>query len=618
MNYRNDFYTFVNSEWLNKNDIPNDNSRWGAFQELEEDINNKLKNILEFDNIDYRLKIIYNQYNNNKFNYQHKIIIDKIIRMINNSSDYDILFDYMFKLSLFLNISLPINVSISSNMKKSDILIPHIITNGLGLPDRDYYFISRKKDIRNKYLQFIDTYLTLYNINVDSKYIYYIEVLLAEKTYDCIEKSDPHLLHNIMNYNEFIKKYPNLKFINTIFRFTIPDIINITNIKFITLLNDIIPKIKLEYWKNYFIFRVLLHFNDCINLDMENCYFDFYKKTLLGTKKQKPLWKKSIKIVDNLLGELLGKEYIKKHFNDDIKKTIHEMIKLIKNELLLSIRNNDWMEDKTKTKAIIKLNKMNIKIGYPDKYTKDYGELILSDKDSYLENIIKINYYDYLYDISRIYKNKNKYEWHMNPYHINAYYSSTYNEIVFPAGILQKPFFSLDQDMSENFGGIGMVIGHEIIHGFDDDGSKFDENGNLNNWWTKQDLNKYKKKLELVKEQYNEYEIEGIKLNGELTLGENVSDLGGINISIKSMMKYFKDYHDINKKLKLFFINYANIWRMKIRKQDNIQRLLTDPHSPPIIRVNNVVKNNDHFHKVFNILPTDKLYLEPNKRINIW
>jgi len=618
MNYKDDFYSFINQKWLIDNEIPDENSRWNVFNELEEDINIKLKNILESDNIDNRLKIIYNQYNNDRFNKNHKYIINKIINIINNSSNYNILFDHMFKLSLFLNISLPINISISSNMKDSKILIPHIITNGLGLPDRDFYFLENKKDIRNEYKKFINNYLKLYGLNINVNYIYNIELLLADKTYNSIDKSNPYLLHNIYDYNDFINKYPNLKFINTTFSFIKPDIINITNIKYINLLNEFIPKIKLNYWKNYFIFRVLLHFNDCINLEMEKCYFDFYNKTLLGTINHKPLWKKSIYIIDNLLGELLGKEYIKIYFNNDIKKSLYNMINLIKNELLISIKNNDWMEDNTKTKAIIKLNKMNIKIGYPDRYIKDYSDLILDNNTSYLENVIKIYYYDYLYEFSKIYKNKNKYEWSMNPYHVNAYYSSTYNEIVFPAGILQKPFFSLEQDMSENFGGIGMVIGHEIIHGFDDNGSKFDENGNLNNWWSLQDLNKYKLKLDSIIKQYDEYEIEGIKLNGKLTLGENVSDLGGLNLSIKSMIKYFNNCNDINSKIKLFFINYANIWKSKIRKKDNIYRLLTDPHSPPEIRVNNVIKNNDFFYKVFDINPNDKLYLESNKRINIW
>ena len=617
MNYKDDFYEFINSVWLSKNDIPHDESRWGVFQELQEDIDNKLKNILESDDIDHRLKIIYNQYHN-KYNPIHLNIINKIINIINKSNNYEILFDIMFKFGLLLNISLPITVHISPNMKNSDILIPHITSNGLGLPDKDFYFSSNKKDIRKKYMEFIKNYLSLFNINCNYKYIYYIELILANKTYNNVDKSNPYLLHNIYDYNDFINKYPNLKFINNIFINIKPDIINVTNIKYMELVNNLIPNVNLTFWKDYFIYKVLIHFNEYINKPIEDCYFNFYNSTLLGVIKQKSLWTKSIYKVDKFLGELLGKEYIKKYFDDNIKITIHKMIKLIKQELLYSITHNDWMTQNTKLKAIQKLNKINIKIGYPDKYTTNYDNLILNESDSYLENIIKIYYFDYVNDINQIYTHKNKYKWFMNPYDINAYYSPSYNEIVFPAGILQSPFFSLEQDMAENFGGIGMIIGHEIIHGFDDNGKKYDENGNLNNWWTSSDLEKYSKKLELVKNQYNSYEIEGIKLNGELTLGENVSDIGGLNISIKSMIKYFKDFPNINEKIKLFFINYANIWRIKIRKEDSIQRLSTDPHSPPNIRVNCVIKNNPYFHKVFKTQPSDKLYLEPDKIINIW
>lgn len=623
MNYKDDFYTYINSEWLNNNKIPDDLSKWSVFNELEEINNNKLKKILESENINENLKIIYNQYNdiNLKFHPNNLNIINNIINIINKINNYNELFDIMFKLSLLLDISLPININISPNLKNSKLLIPYIVTNGLGLPDKDYYFLKKKKKIRNKYKKFINNYLNLFNIKLDAKYIYYIELLLAEKTYNNIDKSNPELQHNIYNYYDLIKLYPNIKYIKYIFVHTNiqPGIINVTNLKYIELLNTLIPNIKLEYWKNYFIFKVLLKFNNCINKNVDDCYFNFYYKTLKGVIAQKPLWKKSIDNINNLLGEILGKEFIKLHFNDNIKKKIYEIIILIKNELLNSIKNNDWMEDNTKIKAIDKLNNISIKIGYPDKYIKNYSNLILNNNDCYLKNIINIFYFDFQYNINQLYKESDKYEWYMRPYQINAYYSPTINEIVFPAGILQEPFFSLEQNMAKNFGGIGIIIGHEIIHGFDNNGCKFDKNGNLFNWWTKNDLIKYQNKLDLLKNQYNEYIIDGTQLNGELTLGENVSDLGGVNLSMKAMIKYYSNKKiNLTNKLKLFFINFANVWKYKIKKEDKHNRLLTDPHSPPEIRVNGTLKNINNFHKVFDIQPNNKLYLEPNKRITIW
>lgn len=620
MNYKDDFYAFVNSKWLNNNKIPDDYPRWNVFSELQKDINKKLNKILNSDNIDNNLKIIFKQFNNSniRFHNNNLLILNNIINIINNSNNHFILFEEIFKLSLLLNISLPINVYIYSDYKKSHIMIPHINTNGLGLPDRDYYFNKNKNNIRIKYKQFINDYLKLFNIDIDIEYIYNIELILAEKTYSNIESSDIELLYNIYDFNEFIIKYPNLKFLKYIFEYNNikPGIININNPKFIELLNKLIPSIKLEYWKNYFIFRVLLNFSDCINDNIDKCYFNFYSKTLHGIITQKPLWKRSINNTSNLLGEILGKEYIKLYFNNDTKKYIYKIISLIKNELHISIKSNDWMENITKEKAIQKLNKINIKIGCPDKYIKNYNNLKLNNNNSYLQNLILIYEFNFKYNINKLYKSPDKYEWHMNPYDINAYYSPSKNEIVFPAAILQKPFFSLDQDMSKNFGGIGTIIGHEIIHGFDDNGSKFDKNGNYNNWWSQNDLNKYNKILENVINQYNEHIIDGTQLNGKLTLGENVSDLGGINLSMKAMLKYYND-NDINK-LKSFFINYAKIWRSKSRKQYLQQKLITDPHSPPNIRVNNVLKNINNFYSVFNIEPNHKLYLEPNKRINIW
>ena len=619
MNHKDDFFTFVNYNWLKNNKIPDEYSRWNVFNELKEDIDSKLKKILESNNINDNLKIIFNQYKN-KFNNNNLLIINNIINIINKSNNHLSLFEEIFKLSLLLNISLPINVSIYSDYKNSNYMIPHINTNGLGLPDRDYYFNNNKNDIRIKYKQFINEYLKLFKINIDINYIYDIELLLATKTYTNVESSDIELLYNIYNFNDFIIKYPNLQFIKYIFEYNNvkPDIINIDNPIFIELLNNSIPNIKLEYWKNYFIFRVLLKFNDCINDNIEKCYFNFYGKTLYGIVKQKSLEKQSIENTCNLLGEILGKEYVKLYFNKDTKKYIYKMITLIKNELNISIKSNNWMESITKEKAIEKLNKINIKIGYPNKYIKNYNNLKLNNNNSYLQNLILIYEFNFKYNINRLYKKPNKHDWLMDPYDINAYYLPSKNEIVFPAGILQKPFFSLDQDMAQNFGGIGMIIGHEIIHGFDDNGSKFDKNGNYNNWWTENDLVKYKKILEKVITQYNEYIIEGTQLNGELTLGENVSDLGGINLSMKAMLTYYKNKSNINKKLKLYFINYAKIWRTKMRNEYQQQILITDPHSPPNIRVNNVLKNIDNFYKVFDIQPNNKLYLEPNKRIVIW
>jgi putative endopeptidase len=335
------------------------------------------------------------------------------------------------------------------------------------------------------------------------------------------------------------------------------------------------------------------------------------------------------------MGELVGKLYIDNYFKSDSKEKANELFIYIKNELEHYLKTNDWMEPQTKIKALDKLNKMNIKIGYPEKLEYDWELLKILDSNSFLENIILLKKFNNQMVLKKLYEKLNRDTWAMPAHVINAYYSPTLNEIVFPAGILQKPFFSVDQEPALNFGGIGMVIGHEITHGFDDQGSKYDSDGNLNNWWTPSDYEKYKNKTNIIKEQYNQYEIDGNKVNGQLTLGENIADIGGLALSYKAFIKYInrnqtksktdskyqilytQNDYDYTPKQK-FFLNYANIWKMKSTKEDALNRLVIDPHAPPIYRVNGVVRNLDDFYEAFNINPSNQLYLNPELRAKIW
>ena len=333
---------------------------------------------------------------------------------------------------------------------------------------------------------------------------------------------------------------------------------------------------------------------------------------------------RSIEFTENLLGKLLGQLYVKRYFDKKSKLKVIQMINYIKKELNNILLNNDWMAEETKKKAIEKLNKMNVKIGYSDTDEINYDLLDVSEKNHLLINLINIRSFNNNHRIKKLYEPLNKNQWFMNYHQVNAYYSPSLNEIVFPAGILQSPFFSLSQNMGFNFGGIGSIIGHEITHGFDDQGSKYDGDGNLNNWWTKEDFIKYKAKTNIVKKQYSEYEILGKKINGDLTLGENIADIGGVYISLKAFERYLKDHPKDNVKInnftpkQLFFINYANIWKSKSTDEEIKRKLIVDPHSPPIFRVNGVLRNIDDFYKEFEIKETDTLYLKYNLRVKIF
>jgi putative endopeptidase len=306
----------------------------------------------------------------------------------------------------------------------------------------------------------------------------------------------------------------------------------------------------------------------------------------------KPKWEQQIDIVNYYLGEQVGKLYVEKYFPVESKNKCLEMVNIMKKELYNYLKNKSWFEEETKIKALEKLNKMNIKIGFPDKYEKDYTKLKISRKNCLLKNILLIKRFNLLYEYDKLYKPNQKL-WLMNPQIVNAYYSPNNNEIVFPAAILQEPFFSLEQDMAKNFGGIGCVIGHEITHAFDDEGSKFDADGNLKNWWTEKDKIEYKKITDKLKEQSEQFKLDEGKINGELTLGENIADLGGVNISLNALEHYYKN--PSKEIYENFFTNYATVWRFKSTQNSMRKKLLTDPHSPPIFRVNGILKNIDKF-----------------------
>ena len=610
-NLGNDFYTSINYDWLNSNKIPDDETSINNFILLKNKTDEKLINLLNNDNKNdnfNKLSIIYNQglsFNNEKNINKTINILNDIIKKINLSKNNEELFNLIMNYELKFGLNFPLNISIQSDFNNSLYNILHISSGGLGLPDRDYYFLKSKKKYRKYYKKFIYKYSKLFNININYKIIYYIEKILAFKTFTKTEKRNTDILNNPIHYNDFIIKYPNLKFIINIFNKAKkePGIINLINLEYIKLVNDLINLINLKYWKNFFIFKVLIEFHNYINLEIKEIYFNFYYKKILGIKKMKPINKQSLDIIKELLGELLGNLYITKYFDIESKNKVIYIFNYIKNILQDYLKNNDWMEDITKEKALKKLNNMNIKIGYADIICKNYKLLNILESNTYIENILNILEFNIQFILNTLYEKINKDKWDMNFYEINAYYSPNMNEIVFPAGILQKSMFSLEQDMSLNFGGIGVIIGHEITHGFDDQGSNFDEYGNLKNWWSINDKDKYKKKIEIIKNQYDNFIIENNKVNGKLTLGENIADIGGFILSYNAYKKYLIDTTSNidDEKLKQFFYSYANTWKSKSTTESILNKLLTDPHSPNIFRVNGVIRNIDDYYRLFGL-----------------
>jgi len=412
-NCGDDFYSYVNSNWITNTEIPEDYQRWGVFQILQDFTVKKIKKILDkaykSSNSDYKkLFTIYSQY----FNYDKRadpsniLYIQNIFSKINSCVTSSELFDLMFKYDLLFTISFPINIVIQSNLKNADEVILHIGSGGIGLPDRDYYFIESKENVRNKYKDFIKKYSELFGLLVDPDTIFNLEKKLAEKTLTKVQKRIPELSDNLSNWNDLIVNTPNLSFIKEIFIKSgkKPDKVNILNLEYIQFINDFIPSYNLGNWKQYFCFKIMLTFNNCLSEQIEKTYFDFYNGVILGVEKMKPLWKRSIEFTEKLLGELLGKFYVENYFNSKSKTKASEIFKYIKKELENIIKNSDWMNKETKIKAIEKLNKMNIKIGYPDKYEKDYEQIDISDKNSLLINSINIRSHDINYKIQKLYR----------------------------------------------------------------------------------------------------------------------------------------------------------------------------------------------------------------------
>ena len=626
-----DFYLWVNENWIESNSIPNDFQKWSVFNILREKNREKEENIL--NNLTYSdnkennsLKILYDQGLDLKSieRIRPEKYIEPFIELIDNCNKKELLELYC-KLNIEYGVNTPIKFATSSDFNDSKFNILYLLTGGLGLPDRDYYFDSEKEDIRKNYKNFISEYSKLFNLNLNSDLIFNLEEKLASKTYTKVQKREPSRLNNPSNYQKISEKFDSIpiEFLFKNLKKNSDGKINISNPIFLDLYQELWKNVNVELWKDYLKWILILSLSNYINEEVAKKYFEFYGKEISGTPEIQPRSKRVISICNNQLGEVIGKLFVKEYFSESAKIKATELVDYIKLEIKNRLENNDWMESSTKLKGIEKLDKMNVKIGYPN-FFEDYRKLELSLRNNYLQNNLLCLKFNMDLHWKKLYKEKNPEEWFMDPHMVNAYYSPTYNEIVFPAGILQEPFFSEDYDTPLNFGGIGTVIGHEITHGFDDKGRKFDSDGNLKDWWTEIDSKKYNEKTKKIRDQYSSYMVEGKNVNGDLTLGENIADIGGVSISYFALQRYLQENPSENILIdnltpnQRFFINYAKIWRSKTRKKESLKRLTMDPHSPPEFRVNGVLSNLNEFYEAFNVNKNDKLWKPEYERNSIW
>ena len=499
---------------------------------------------------------------------------------------------------------------------------------GLGLPNRDYYFNTdtTSAGIRAKYVKYIAKLFTLTGVDAATAAkkadgIMKLETAIAQSHSTPVELRDPVKNYHKITTTDFQKLIPDVDLKDAFSRMELnTDTVLVSQPKYYQALDGLLKTTPIDVWKDYATYGELTGNATLLSKNFRDAHFDFFGKVLYGSKVQRERWKTVVDQVDGGLGELLGQIYVEKYFTPDAKKRMLDLVKNLQSVYRQRIQNLDWMSPETKKKALEKLDAFTIKIGYPDKW-KNYDDVTI-DKGTYFANEVSIAKHEYNEMIKKEGKPVDKTEWGMTPPTVNAGYNPSANDITFPAGILQYPFFDKDADDAVNYGAIGMVIGHEMTHGFDDQGSQYDKNGNLNVWWKPEDAAKFKKKVQVVVDQFNKDTLLGMRVNGQLTTGENMADMGGITIAYQA----FKNTPEGKSDTKIdgltpdqrFFLGFAQIWRVKARDEYMRTRIATDPHSPEIFRVNGPLSNFEPFYKTFNVKPGDKLYRPENERVNVW
>jgi putative endopeptidase len=637
------FYQYVNGTWLRNNPIPAEFGRWGSFIILADETNKVLKYILEDaankrdaikgSSVQKIGDIYYTAMDSATIEALGYKPIIPFMEKINSVGSTDELIKVLAYLHTY-RLGPLFGFSAGQDKKSSNDVIPQFYQGGLGLPERDYYTKDDPKsvEIRGKYIEHIVNLFKLVGddeqtAKAKADVVMKIETRLANASMTKLQQRDPEATYNKFTPDELKKYTPdfnwdiyfNIVGLNDAGKFEKG--INIGQKDFFTEVNKMMSDVNLNDWKIYLNWHLINRTADLLSSDFVNEDFDFNSRIMGGVKEQQPRWKRMLGMVNRSAGELLGKVYVDKMFSPKAKEKALKMVNNITSILKERIQNLSWMDNSTKDAAINKLSKFTVKIGYPDKW-RDYSGLEIS-RESFFNNMIKASNFSFNFNLNKIGKPVDRDEWGMTPQTINAYYNPSKNEIVFPAAILQPPFFDAEADDALNYGGIGAVIGHEITHGFDDQGRKYDGDGNLKDWWTEQDGNKYKELADMIAEQYDNFTVlDSVHVNGKFTLGENIADLGGLTLAYYGLQKALKD-KDMNlidgySPVQRFFISWAQIWRINITPELSLNFINNDPHSPGIHRVNGPLSNMNEFINAFNLKEGDNMIRPKDKRVVIW
>ena len=639
-----DFYKFVNQGWMDANQLTPEYSRYGQFNILTDSSNNRIKNIVlnlaasnpEKGSVAYKVATIYEQAMDSvRRNREGAEPIKADLAKIENTTH-----EGMTDLLLWIhaNYASPFfGAGPMEDLGNSKVYAMYVSSGGMTLGDRDYYLLNdkRNKEVREAYKKLIIDNMRLAGYskkeaNRIMKNVMKIETALADSAWTREQSRNLPAMYNVRTFAQLKEMYNNIPwdrfFIETM-GIKSPETVIVTELSSVAQANNLIGTLTDREIKDYYLWQYVRQAAGKLSDDFTNASFEF-NKVMSGVSAQQPRWKRALSATEGLMGEAIGQLYVEKYFPESSKQYMLEMVENLRNALGKHIIELPWMSSETKLKAIQKLSAFTVKIGYPDKW-EDYTTMEIDPNLSYYENCHNASMWHQKKELAKWGKPVDKSEWGMTPQTVNAYYSPLANEIVFPAGILQAPFFDAEASDAENYGGIGVVIGHEMIHGFDDQGCNFDAEGNMKNWWTAEDAEAFKKLSQVLVDQFNQVEIlPGLFANGEYTLGENIADQGGLRVSRTAFLDSQKNKGvDINSEeakiegytpMQVFYMNYANLWAQNIREAEIRSLTSGDVHSLGINRVNVTLKNIQPFIDAFGIKEGDKMFRPQSEQVIIW
>jgi endothelin-converting enzyme/putative endopeptidase len=630
---QDDLFGHVNGRWLDETEIPSDRSSWGPFVQLTDAAEVQVRAIIEElagadrDTLDDDARKIADLYasfmDEETINRRGLRPVRPLLDAVGALRDVRDLTAFLGEFERIGGHGL-FGSYVDTDNKNSDRYLFNLVQGGLGLPDESYYRDDKFAEIRDKYVAYLTRLLELADqpgAAASAATVLEIETRLAAGHWERAETRDVQKTYNLTTAAELRELCPSFDWDAYVTNLGgNEETLNESCVRqpsYFAHLSTVLDEVPIEDWKAWLAVRVLRSAAAYLPDEFVEANFDFYGRTLNGTPELRARWKRGVALVEGAIGEAVGKEYVARHFPPRSKQLMDELVANLLAAYRESISQLDWMTEETKQRAYEKLDTFRPKIGYPEKF-RDYSALQVR-ADDLLGNVAATAAFETDRELNKIGSPVDRDEWFMLPQTVNAYYNPGTNEICFPAGILQKPFFDPDADEAENYGGIGAVIGHEIGHGFDDQGAQYDGAGNLNDWWTPDDKAAFEVKSKALIEQYNAFEprsLPGEKVNGALTVGENIGDLGGLTIGHKAFLIARGGEATVEERRALF-MNWSYCWRTKRRKEQEQQYLTIDPHSPPEFRAN-IVRNLDEFHEAFGTAEGDGLWLDPGQRVRIW